>query len=152
MWGKIMIPMYRLIARLIWTTWTLLSPKRPLNLITHSQPWENITLSSMGCDFNYLCWDMTQLPLNIVVPEKERLRYNVSIINDIAKIWSQLNTGTIKSMHGSAWILPFRCLKSPGKVLEFHFGNSVLTLTGHFQTVTPVWIHQRLQNDAKCLT
>ena len=76
---------------------------------------------------NISIYVIDQFVPNILVPVKESLEYSVSI-NEIVKIWSQLNTGTIKSMCRSAWILPLGCLKSPGKVLEFHFWNSVLTL------------------------
>ena len=36
MWGKIMIPMYRLLLHSLYGPWCLLSTERQLNLITHS--------------------------------------------------------------------------------------------------------------------
>ena len=39
MWGKIMIPMYRLWLHNLYVPCSLLSPERPLNLITHSLLW-----------------------------------------------------------------------------------------------------------------
>ena len=73
-------------------------------------------------------------------------------MNSIVKIWSWLDSDTIKWMYRNAWISTFRYLKNLRNMLEFYLGNSQLNpYSARGSYFLQTWINNACESEIKFL-
>ena len=69
MWGKIIIPMYRLWLHCLYGPWCPLSPKRPINSLSH-KGFEPSAVQAMAAGLSSVMHHITWTNANLLFPKK----------------------------------------------------------------------------------